>query len=269
MAQPGDNRSQSVFGTATGADYRPDLGPEKGRYVNAYCKENLMSGLHTGVPNKQVSIGAPVRKIVPGYGRFSLPGHAFSRKMQTHVPFESLLEADLIVLHEVNPDVISFGAQPETFRWSDHGKQRRYTPDFKVHLRCGASVFREVKMECWLRRNPTFNGRLERIKAECRARHAEFEIWTEHDVRREPRYGNARLILRCSDGLDDMIALTSTWEVLASAETMSLDEIISRTGLGDRAFAAAVSLVRLGYALIDWDAPLNLQTLLSPVGGAR
>lgn len=101
------------------------------------------------------------------------------------VPFESLLEGDLIMRAAADPDVVSLRAQPETFRWLDGatGRRRRYTPDLLVTLRDGSKVYREVKPYALLVRDPELKGRRRRIEAECLARGATFEIWTEYEIR--------------------------------------------------------------------------------------
>lgn len=64
----------------------------------------------------------------------------WSHRMQGDVPYESLLEADLVTILCVDPEVDGFWAQPEAFRWRQDGKVRRYVPDFLILTTAGARV---------------------------------------------------------------------------------------------------------------------------------
>lgn len=128
----------------------------------------------------------PARRIqFHGRGR-SCAGTAPTRKGVGKVPFESLLELDLVELMTDDEDVATLRAQPETFTWTDGltGAKRRYTPDFLVRRSDGTSVYREVKPIAVLLADPELGDRRERIELECRARGAEFEVWTEREIRR-------------------------------------------------------------------------------------
>ena len=107
-----------------------------------------------------------------------------SLKNNALVPFESLLEADLIALMEQDQDITAYFAQPETFCWrASNRKVRRYTPDFLVIYSDGRRAYREVKPTKHLRRDESLRGRRSRIELECSARGASFEVWTEKDIR--------------------------------------------------------------------------------------
>lgn len=118
--------------------------------------------------------------------RRSCAGVAPTHKGVGKVPFESILELDLVELMTDDGDVTSLRAQPETFRWVDGltGERRSYTPDFLVQRTDGTSVYREVKPSKVLVADPELGGRRARIELECRARGADFEVWTEREIRR-------------------------------------------------------------------------------------
>ncbi|MAY29565.1 MAG: hypothetical protein CL627_10150 [Aurantimonas sp.] len=130
----------------------------------------------------------PARRMLDGRHRRSCTGSVPTPKGGGLVPFESLLEGDLILRAASDPDVVAVRAQPETFRWLDgvSGRRRRYTPDLLVTLRDGSKVYREVKPYALLVRDPELRGRRRRIEAECLARGAKFEIWTEYEIRETP-----------------------------------------------------------------------------------
>lgn len=124
----------------------------------------------------------PVRKVVTGRRR-GVTGYVPSRKGGGLVPFESILERDLIDRMKEEAGIAAFLAQPETFRWRRDGRARRYTPDFLVVLDDGMRIYREVKPLSRLERDPSFGGRLADMVRECAERGAGFEIWTEENIR--------------------------------------------------------------------------------------
>lgn len=138
---------------------------------------------------------APARRVVTGRRTGSLTGHHPSRKMGATISFESLLESDGIAVLETDPDVVAYWTQPETMTWREpDGRVRRYTPDVLVQMR-SRREYREIKPATRLRRDPSLAGRRGRIEAECRARGATHVVWTDADIRREPRLSNARAII--------------------------------------------------------------------------
>jgi hypothetical protein len=73
------------------------------------------------------------RKI--GYTYGSVSG-VFSFRGDKGIPFESLLEKDLLSILDFNDSVSDVISQPFTLEYIDrNGKNRRYTPDFLVYFR--------------------------------------------------------------------------------------------------------------------------------------
>jgi hypothetical protein len=63
------------------------------------------------------------------------------------VQFESWLERALILRLDRDPEVLDYQSQPEMFKFVDeHGKQRSYTPDYKVWRRNGEIEIHEVTL---------------------------------------------------------------------------------------------------------------------------
>lgn len=97
--------------------------------------------------------------------------------------FESRLERDCQMLFDVDHGV-RFSAQPETFRWWDGGRTRRWTPDLRLEsMADGALIFVEVKPSKVVARSPDLHGRLQGMIEQCAARGAAFAMLTERDVR--------------------------------------------------------------------------------------
>ncbi|MGO7251467.1 hypothetical protein ACCS63_34615, partial [Rhizobium brockwellii] len=130
---------------------------------------------------------------------------------------------------DFDPDVAQFGVQPETFVWTDAGRQRRYTPDIRLETVGGEVIYRQVKLATRLAADPTLGGRLRAIEAECAARGARHEMWLDTDIRRQPRLSNAR-------------RLRATVAVLAAENHHAIHTIITRLPFPSNLGAAAEAL---------------------------
>ncbi len=209
-----------------------------------------MSGGHAPVP---------ARAVVTGRRTGSFTGYHPSRKMKALVAFESLLEADALTLLEVDVAVVSYETQPLTLRWRDGAmRRRRYTPDLLVTTGHGLT-YREVKPGRRYLRDPSLGGRRDRIEAECAALGANFEVWTDADIRREPRLSNARAILAEGRRVGDAWAEARARVLLPACATVG--ELARAAGLPpSRALRAVMRLAALGEAGIDVEAPLGPAT---------
>lgn len=110
------------------------------------------------------------------------------------VRYESGLERDFLTLIRFGADVLSVVEQPETFRFIDSaGKERRYTPDFKVSFR-SKTVFYEVKYRAELRKNwDKYREAVAFMRRHCPTVGASFRIVTDLTIR-TVRCENIRLI---------------------------------------------------------------------------
>ncbi len=220
------------------------------------------SGGSAAGPAVQEGTLGPVRRVVTGRKRRSIARAVWSRKMQQEVPSESLLEADLIAVMEADPRVDGFWSQPETFHWRQQGRMRRYTPDFLVLLADGSRVYREVKPGRILDRDPSLGGRRPSIETECTRRGALFEIWTERDIRREPRYGNAREIQRRAGPWTARTeaALAALRQVLADRQPETIGALLLQAGLGPVDLEAVLALAAHGQIRIEVEGALGPST---------
>ncbi len=89
-------------------------------------------------------VGASTREIRPTYG--SVTGYVCSLKCGRPVPFESLIERNIILLVETDPRVIRFKEQPLTlFYAGPDGRTRSYTTDLLIYFRDCPPLLVEVK----------------------------------------------------------------------------------------------------------------------------
>ncbi|NYI24822.1 hypothetical protein EWH08_18705 [Sphingobium indicum] len=200
-------------------------------------------------------------------GRKSCTGWYQSIKAGDGLPYESLLERDALLLLDFDRDVAHFSVQPETFVWTEAGRQRRYTPDIRLEMADGKIIYRQVKLATRLAADPTLGGRLPAIEAECAARGGRHEMWLDTDIRRQPRLSNVR-------------RLRAAVAVLAAENLPAIRTIITHlpfpltlgataAALGGQAVHTNVvlGLVAIGDLVADLDRPLDENAILMPGTG--
>lgn len=192
----------------------------------------------------------------------SITGWYSALKMRVQIPFESLPERDLLLVLDVDPAVASFAAQPETFRWTDGTGKRRYTPDARVTFINGRILYVQAKLLRKRDRDPSLRGRLPDIEAQCALRGAEHEIWTEADIRRQPRLANVRKVRGMVRTLND----ASVYAVRSACARLtlpaSLAELASALGNQPEFVNAALGLVAIGELAVDLDDPIGPDCLI-------
>lgn len=137
-----------------------------------------------------------VREVPKNYR--NVTGRWPSLKTGSQVPFESTLERDFIILHDIDPAVKRITAQPIRIEYKDiHGKNRSYTPDFVLQF-CDdinrPDTLYEVKYRSDLAENwdiykPKFKAALSYAKLFG----LRFKIFTEVEIK-GPLLENARFL---------------------------------------------------------------------------
>ncbi len=137
----------------------------------------------------------PVRKAVTRSGRHFRVKFP-SRKLGKTVGVESLLERDAVLVLEYSQDVRYYEGQPRrVVYYSAKGKPHSYIPDFDAHYVDETTTDIEVKPSAKLL-NPKLKEKYELIAERYRQLGLRFEIWTENEIRAEPRFSNIRDIHR-------------------------------------------------------------------------
>ncbi len=192
----------------------------------------------------------------------SATGWYDSLKMQVSIPFESLLELDLFLGLDLDPDVLAFSAQPETFQWTDLYGRRRYTPDARATLKSGIVLFVQAKSRAKLAKNPDLDGRLVEIESQCRMRQASHVIWTEDEIRRTPRISNVRRLRASVAFLNDQDRKFIIDACSALGLPTPLGAILDFLGPQKTQLNAVLALVALGYLRIDLDASIDSEIVI-------
>jgi len=119
----------------------------------------------------------PVRKIRSHRGQLNRPGLFWSATTRDHIPYESLLELDRLLLADFDPDVSWIAAQPMQLEGKDGRRVRKHVPDLLLtrHAKCPLVV--DVKPPQFASRPDVaevfaWTARL------CAAAGWQYEVWT-------------------------------------------------------------------------------------------
>jgi hypothetical protein len=200
----------------------------------------------------------PARNVVRPTGGI-IRGKFPSRKTGRMVEYEGLLEWRALYLFEASPAVVKYTDQPETTRYPDGSRLRRYTPDFEVCLRDGNSMLIEVKPKENAEK-PDIRHKLD-AAADFYARGGRtLHVLTDEHIGVEPRLSNLRWIYHRAprippSDLKGVLALRRLSDVFP----MSIKDAAARLspiGLDPYTLLMAGSLV------CDLTSPISLDTRL-------
>lgn len=137
----------------------------------------------------------PVRKVVRRSGK-NFRGYFPSRKVGGLIGWESIHERDAILILEYTPEVKTFEEQPseETY-YLDDGTARKYYPDLRVDYADGRVVDIEIKPSQKLE-NPVLAEKLSLVARRYAQLNREFVVWTEREIRAEPRFSQYKALHR-------------------------------------------------------------------------
>lgn len=223
---------------------------------------------------RHIGRSTSTRKVVT-YRSGHFTGFVPSQKNGRVIKYESILERDYIQLVEADPEIESYTEQPEAIEWSDGIDTFKTTFDFAVEHVGGARHLIEVKPL-----SKVTKYRLDLLYGFARAaalknKYAEFELWTDRELKAAPRLGNAELAVSAVTTTYDpdllRQLLTAIRQISATTDRMTLRELRSTCGESkDRRFYwPIVALVAKG-SLVPADpcAPLDDRAVLI-IPGAR
>lgn len=137
-------------------------------------------------PDKPTTIDGHVRRP-----RRPLLSHEYQNRVSTTAAGGQTVgkwnAEELASLMRRTPDVSSVTCQPEAFRWTDglSGKSHVHVPSVLVVWDCCHRTYLDAMSASNLLADPTLAGIRARIEAECLARGAAYEIWTEDELHRD------------------------------------------------------------------------------------
>ena len=173
---------------------------------------------------------------------------------------ESALERDFVTLASFVDAGAVVTAQPVTIRFEDEGKQRRYTPDFRVDWSDGRSDIVEIKYRAdlragWSRFRPAFAAA--RIWASSNG--ARFRIATERGIR-GPRLEAAKRLLPLRSAPVDAV-LAERAVACARAHATCFGHLVDALPVSREAGLAVVwRLIARGALVVDLTMPIAADT---------
>jgi hypothetical protein len=173
-----------------------------------------------------------------------------------HHDAESLLEADNLIRLLLDPNVVSFEAQPMTLRYGFDGRMRRYTPDVLVVYRDRTSPeIQEVKPREKVH-SDEFRAWELMVRPLIEQTGATFRIVTEDDLRREPRHTNLSILHRYWKWPIDQRQRREVLSWFQEGET-GLCELRRRASLSSMSVGVIFHLLARSELAVDLDQPLE------------
>ena len=219
---------------------------------------------HFGLrPGAKPMRARPQRGYTPSWdGKFG------ASKALGPAPIESLLERDFQILLTANPWVKSYGVQCHRLvYWAPDAEgrfiRRTYTPDITAQGPDGQIAVMEVKAGDFVR-----TDKWQRVEPYIREAYhqdhgATFQVFTEAEVRAQPRLSNCEEMVRFRSSNDPeadavirrLVAgrrFTTLGDLLASALDRSIGDV--------RSYGAIMRSVMMGELNIDMSVPISEQT---------
>jgi hypothetical protein len=210
----------------------------------------------------------PVRKFARQRLRHTYRGFSASQKIVSRemAICESTLERDQHTLLSADPNIIKFAVQPHWLSFWTVDRQgcrvlRRYAPDIIAEMRGGHRVVIEVKSQTFA---DTDKWRVrERDIRSAYAEHGlDFVVFTEREIRNEPRLSNCKQMLRHRGFGQDArhtLLVRRAISVANSPSTVSaiLGGVAQMGGEVDPAFSVLMQFALSGEVIIDLSSALG------------
>lgn len=173
---------------------------------------------------------------------------------------ESALERDFVTLASFMDASALVTAQPVTIRFEHEGRQRRYTPDFRVDWSDGRCEIVEIKYRTdlrtgWSRFRPAFAA----ARSWAQGNGASFRIATERGIRGPQLEAAKRLLPLRSAPLETALAERAVAHVRAGS--VSFGDLVAALPASREAGLAVIwRLVARGALVVDLAAPITPKT---------
>jgi len=204
--------------------------------------------------------GAEVRKVRTGRRDHFVGDVPMTRLNGKLASGESLLEIDALhVVDAYDDNFTDVIAQPFTTTIVVVSRERRWTPDFLLRRPRSVDEVVEVKALSWLYHKDPEKALLARkriaaMKTACARRGYAFGLWTEDEIRVEPRLYNAKLVHRhCGPFVPSESILLALSALAAAPDSIAIRDFADLIapihpihGLG-----LAIKLERLGHVRIN------------------
>jgi len=173
---------------------------------------------------------------------------------------ESALERDFVTLASFVDVGAVVTAQPVTIRFEHEGRQRRYTPDFRVDWSDHCCEIVEIKYRADLRTGWTgFRPAFAAARHWARSNGARFRIATERSIR-GPRLDIAKRLLPLRNAPVDMV-LAEQAVAHTRAHAVSFGELVDALPTSRETGLAVIwRLIARGALIVDLTMPIASET---------
>ena len=187
--------------------------------------------------------------------------------LSTYAPFESSLEAIAHLLLSVDTRIKCYACQPHKLHYwmpnADGGQDKHeYTPDFVALTKGGRLLIIDAKASrfategTWTKREPFIRSSYQNEFG------AELLVWTEQDLKAEPRLSNSRTLYRHRFEPQDRSAELDVRQVLLSIGESTIgrlcDELVQAAAhTPSDAYGAIMRLALTGELILDEGAKYN------------
>jgi hypothetical protein len=198
-------------------------------------------------------------------------GEFGSQKGVGPTPFESLLERDFQTILCADYRILEYGVQPHTLTyWTPNSNGSRtkhtYVPDFVVQDREGRLMVIEVKAS-YFTTLPYWQSREPYIREAYALDHGvPFLLFTERDIRIQPRLANFEIMLRHRGPPDDPEAEHIVRDILRNlGGVTTIGDVCAKGRLpappgSDRCYTALMRLALRGEISLDIAKPFSALT---------
>jgi len=176
------------------------------------------------------------------------------------IQFESEQEHKLVLLLERDPTVADYVSQPETFHFlDDNGRQRAYTPDFKVWRTDGQIELHEVTVEARRVARASLQQREAAAQALCLQQGWRYIVHTDQTLPSGYEYANLDFLAAFRATIYADAVMTAWWlRQLAQEKQAHPRSILDRAGSDLSAGPLLNSLYHLLWHSViqmDWRQP--------------
>lgn len=165
--------------------------------------------------------------------------------------WESSLERDAFLLHEIDPSVSAYREQPAQITFLMGGKIRAHFPDLFVSTTTGG-IFREVKGSDEAK-DPEVVERTAVLSAMLPLQGYRYELFSETNIRAQPRLENAGFVLRYGRNAVDPVAQETIRRVFLEAGGSITWGVLSTRIFGQYSIARVCRLILDGALTVDFD----------------
>jgi len=186
------------------------------------------------------------------------------------VQFESEQERKLVLLLERDPTVADYVSQPETLHFQDaSGRQRTYTPDFKVWRTNGQIELHEVTVEARRQERASLQQREEAACAICQQRGWCYLVHTDQTLPSGYEYANLDFLAAFRARTYASTASTTWWlEQLVAGEYVHPQAVLTQADPDwpvGTLLNCLYHLIWHGIVQMDWHRPFIWQGDFHPV----